>query len=236
MNNLKMKNFRVIGFDADDTLWVNEPYYQETEKKFCDLLSEYMPAEEISRELLLVEKLNLELYGYGTKAFMLSMIETALRITNCNVSSSVISSVISLGKQQLDKPVVLLDGIEEVLKRLTQNGIKIILASKGDLLDQERKLAKSNIAKYFHHIEIMSEKKEQDYSKLLAHLEIPPEEFVMVGNSLKSDILPVVNIGGYGIYIPYHVTWAHEIPEHTQEIENYCEIKHISEISEILNI
>ncbi|MGE5363623.1 MAG: HAD family hydrolase, partial [Bacteroidota bacterium] len=159
MNNLKMKNFRVIGFDADDTLWVNEPYYQETEKKFCDLLSEYMPAEEISRELLLVEKLNLELYGYGTKAFMLSMIETALRITNCNVSSSVISSVILLGKQQLDKPVVLLDGIEETLVRLTKNGIKIILASKGDLLDQERKLAKSNIAKYFHHIEIMSEKK-----------------------------------------------------------------------------
>lgn len=231
-----MKNIKIIGFDADDTLWINEPHFQETERHFCDLLSNFQPAKTISEELFKTEMQNLNLYGYGAKSFMLSMIETALRISNNNSINSEINAIIELGKELLNKPVVLLDGIEEVLVKLSEKKFKIIMATKGDLLDQERKLLKSNIRKYFHHIEIMSDKKESDYSKLLTHLNINPQDFVMVGNSLKSDIIPVIRIGGYGIYIPFHTTWEHEKIEITEITENYHEIKHISEIPTILNI
>jgi putative hydrolase of the HAD superfamily len=228
---LKME-IKVIGFDADDTLWVNEPYFQETEKKFCSLLSEYLGSEEITAELLKTEMQNIELYGFGAKSFMLSMIETANRISDRKVSSSIIDEIIKLGKELLDKPVELLDGVEDVLQKL-YGKYKLIVATKGDLLDQERKLKKSGIAKYFHHVEIMSDKKEENYKSLLNHLEILPENFLMVGNSFKSDILPVVNLGGYGIYIPYHVTWQHEKIDET--ISNGNErVKQIKEISELL--
>jgi len=228
---LKME-IKVIGFDADDTLWVNEPYFQETEKKFCLLLSEYLKSEDITAELLKTEMQNIELYGFGAKSFMLSMIETANRISDRKVSSSIIDEIIKLGKELLDKPVELLDGVEDVLQKL-YGKYKLIVATKGDLLDQERKLRKSGIAKYFHHVEIMSDKKEENYKSLLNHLEILPENFLMVGNSFKSDILPVVNLGGYGIYIPYHVTWQHEKIDET--ISNGNErIKQIKEISELL--
>lgn len=231
-----MKNIKIIGFDADDTLWINEPLFQETERHFCDLLSNFQPAKTISEELFKTEMKNLDLYGYGAKSFMLSMIETALRISNNNLINSEINTIIELGKELLNKPVVLLDGIEEVLVKLSEKKFKIIMATKGDLLDQERKLLKSKIKKYFHHIEIMSDKKESDYSKLLMHLNIHPQDFVMVGNSLKSDIIPVIKIGGYGIYIPFHTTWEHEKIEMAEMTENYHEIKHISEIQTILNI
>ena len=203
------KNIKIVGFDADDTLWVNEPFFKEIEEEFCNLLVEFLPKNEISNELFKTEVQNLNLYGYGVKAFVLSLIETALKITNHKVSIQTIERIIELGKQQLEKPVILLDGIEDVLKKLSQH-YKLIVATKGDLLDQERKLSKSGLEKYFHHIEIMSDKKESDYKKLLNHLEIKPEEFVMIGNSVKSDILPVINIGGQGIHIPFHMTWQHE--------------------------
>jgi putative hydrolase of the HAD superfamily len=227
--NMK-KNFKIIGFDADDTLWVNEPYYQETEKLFCNLLSDFQSSEIISQELLKTEIQNLNLYGYGAKGFMLSLIETALRVSNNKIDNSVIDKIILLGKDLLNKPVVLIDGIQEVLEKLSNNGYKIILATKGDLLDQERKLLKSNIEKYFSHIEIMSDKKESNYLKLLSHLDIAPEEFLMIGNSLKSDIIPVLNIGAYGLHIPYHTNWAHENIEKTTDLNNFWEIKQISEI------
>lgn len=228
---LKME-IKIIGFDADDTLWVNEPYFQETEKKFCSLLLEYLESENITAELLKTEMQNIELYGFGAKSFMLSMIETANRISNNKVSSIVIDEIIKLGKELLDKPVELLDGVENVLQKL--NGkYKLIVATKGDLLDQERKLKKSGIEKYFHHVEIMSDKKEENYKSLLNHLEILPEKFLMVGNSFKSDILPVVNLGGYGIYIPYHITWQHEKIDETISSSNE-RVKQIKEISELL--
>ncbi|PLX19077.1 MAG: HAD family hydrolase [Marinilabiliales bacterium] len=203
------KNIKIVGFDADDTLWVNEPFFKEIEEEFCDLLVDFLPNHKISKELFKTEVQNLELYGYGVKAFLLSLIETALKISNYKVSNHTIARIIELGKEQLKKPVILLDGIEDVLKELSEN-YKLIVATKGDLLDQERKLSKSGIEEYFHHIEIMSDKKESDYTKLLNHLEIKPEEFVMIGNSLKSDIIPVINIGGQGIHIPFHTTWQHE--------------------------
>jgi len=226
-------DFRVIGFDADDTLWVNEPYYQETEKHFCGLLSDFGPADVLSRELFETEIQNLDLYGFGAKGFMLSMIETALRVSRGRAPSSAIDGILRLGKELVNKPVVLLDGVEGVLNELHKRGIELIVATKGDLLDQERKLAKSKIGQYFHHVEIMSDKKESDYLKLLSHLGIAPEDFLMIGNSLKSDILPVLNIGGSGIHIPYHTTWQHEKSAKVEDRTNFKEVDHISKVLEI---
>jgi putative hydrolase of the HAD superfamily len=228
---------KIIGFDADDTLWVNEPYFQDTENLFCELLSGYMLPEQTSQELLKTEMENINLYGYGAKSFILSMVETALRISNNQVSQEKINKIISLGKELLSKPIVLLDGVQQVLAHLHQKGMKLIVASKGDLLDQERKLSKSNIEKYFHHVEIMSDKKESDYLKLLSHLEINPENFLMIGNSLKSDIIPVLNIGGSAIHIPYHITWQYEKAEDTvAHIKNFVKVEQISDVLKILSI
>jgi putative hydrolase of the HAD superfamily len=230
------KNFKIIGFDADDTLWVNEPYFQQTQRQFCELLSSYHPKDYISKELYKTEIRNLDLYGFGTKSFMLSMIETALKLSDYSISNTVIEKIIRLGKEQLRKPVTLLEGIEETLEKVKKNGYQLIVVTKGDLLDQERKLYKSNISQYFHHIEIMSDKKEANYSKLLNHLNIAPEDFLMIGNSMKSDIIPVINIGGYGVYIPYHITWAHEEVEPVGIQSNYWQINHIGELDIILNL
>lgn len=204
-----MKNVKVVAFDADDTLWINEPNYQEVEKKFCQLLEDLLSHHNISQELFKTEMANLELYGYGAKSFVLSMIETALRISNGTLSALSIQKIIDYGKELLNKPIQLLDGVEEVLKSLHSKYL-LVVATKGDLLDQQRKLNNSGLEKYFHHIEVMSDKKEADYSKLLKHLNISAEEFLMIGNSLKSDIIPVINVGGYAIHVPYHTTWAHE--------------------------
>ncbi|HMQ62911.1 MAG TPA: HAD family hydrolase [Flavilitoribacter sp.] len=220
---------KVIAFDADDTLWVNEPYFQEMEKKFCALLEDYLPHHTVEQELFKTEMQNLSLYGYGIKAFMLSMIETAIRVSDKTAGMEVIGKAIQYGKEMLQKPIELLDGVEEVLVAL-KDRYRLVVATKGDLLDQERKLKKSGLEKYFHHIEIMSEKQEGDFFKLIRHLDIRPEEFMMVGNSLKSDILPVLALGGHGIHVPYHVTWAHETVNHTVEHPNFLEVKRLSEI------
>ncbi|MFT3676474.1 MAG: HAD family hydrolase [Chitinophagaceae bacterium] len=220
---------KVIAFDADDTLWVNEPYFQETEKKFCALLEDYVPHHTAAQELFKTEIQNLALYGYGVKGFMLSMIETALRVSRNTVSMEVIEKAIQYGKDLLDKPIELLDGVESVLKQL-QGKYRLVVATKGDLLDQERKLRKSGISHYFHHIEIMSEKMESDYQALIKHLDIAPDEFLMLGNSLKSDVLPVLAIGGHAVHIPYHTTWAHEKVEHRIEHERFREITQMSEV------
>jgi putative hydrolase of the HAD superfamily len=203
-------NIKVIGFDADDTLWENEPFYRETEAEFCKLLSTHHPEDYVNEQLLETELNNLELYGYGAKGFVLSLIETALRITDNKLEPAIISKTLGLGKQLLNKSVVLLDGVEETLQYLSSKDYTLIVATKGDLLDQERKLRKSNLSKYFHHIEVMSDKTPESYLSLLSHLEIKPSEFVMVGNSLRSDILPPLDIGSQAIHIPFHTTWIHE--------------------------
>lgn len=220
---------KVIAFDADDTLWVNEPYFRETEDQFCSLLEDYLPHHTIMQELFKTEMDNLPLYGYGIKAFMLSMIETALRITNNNLDQTILQKIIALGKEMLEKPIELLDGVEEVLQQL-QGKYKLVVATKGDLLDQERKLKKSGIEHYFHHIEIMSDKQEADFSKLIKHLDIQPDEFLMLGNSLKSDVLPVLTIGGHGVHIPYHITWEHEKTDVQIADPNFKQIRNIKDI------
>ena len=219
----------MIAFDADDTLWVNEPYFRETEDKFCGLLEEYMPMHSAARELLQTEIQNISFYGYGVKGFILSMIETALRISEKNINPVVIEKIIQYGKDLLEKPIEILAGVEETLHILKQH-YRLVVATKGDLLDQERKLKKSGLEHFFHHIEIMSDKQEADYQKLIRHLDIKPEEFVMVGNSVKSDILPVLNIGGHGFHVPYHTTWAHETVDIKIENANFKHVHHIKEI------
>ncbi len=226
---MQLKHIKVIAFDADDTLWVNEPYFRETEEKFCALLEDYLPQHSVWQELFKTEMDNLSLYGYGIKGFMLCMVETALRVSNNTIPLAVIEKIIALGKEMLEKPVELITGVETVLQQL-QNHYKLVVATKGDLLDQERKLKKSGLEKYFHHIEIMSDKQEADYAKLIKHLDIKPAEFLMLGNSLKSDVMPVLALGGYGVHVPYHITWAHEKVEQSFEHPNFTAIEKITEI------
>lgn len=222
---------KVIGFDADDTLWVNETYFRDAEVAFGKLLSKYETLNKIDQELFKMEMKNLPLYGYGVKGFVLSMIEMALELSNNNVSNQVINDILAIGKDMINKPVELLEGVEEVLKKLSQK-YRLILATKGDLLDQERKLEKSGLLDYFHHIEVLSDKKEENYSKLLNHLDIKPSEFLMVGNSLKSDVLPLINIKAHAIHVPFHTTWLHE--EVHEDETNGVEYKTVGSLLDIL--
>ncbi|MDP3446023.1 MAG: HAD hydrolase-like protein, partial [Ignavibacteria bacterium] len=197
-------------------------------------LADYQDAEATSAMLLKTQIKNLGLYGFGAKSFILSMLETTLEVTKNEVDGSIVKKILQLGKDLINKPVILLDGVKEVLESFHAHGFKLIVATKGDLLDQERKLLNSGIEKYFHHIEIMSDKKEVNYAKLLAHLEIEPKDFLMIGNSLKSDIIPVLNIGGYGVHIPFHTTWAHEEVFDTSGLKHYWELESISEIHQLI--
>ncbi|MEK6780377.1 MAG: HAD family hydrolase [Bacteroidota bacterium] len=224
---------KVIAFDADDTLWDNEAYFLEAENKFCELMEDYLPRHSVSRELLQTEIKNISLYGYGIKAFILSMIETAILISDKTISVSVIEKVIGFGQELLEKPVHLIAGVEAVLSTL-KGRYRLVMATKGDLLDQERKLKKSGLASYFHHIEIMSEKKEEDFQKLIKHLDINPGEFLMIGNSIKSDVLPVLNIGGHGFHVPYHTTWAHEKVDMTLDHPNFKQLTSITDLLEFI--
>jgi putative hydrolase of the HAD superfamily len=207
---MKIDSIKVIGFDADDTLWINETFFREAEEKFCDLLEAYMPRHDIMRELFKIEIDNLSTYGYGIKAFMLSMIETTFLISGGKCDSSVIAKIMEIGRSQINMPVENLPHIQSALEKL-YGRYKLVMVTKGDLLDQERKLEKSGLAHFFHHTEIVSEKTTKEYAKLFKHLDITPDQFLMVGNSLKSDILPILELGGYGIHIPFHTTWAHEL-------------------------
>ena len=228
-----LQSIKVIGFDADDTLWINEPFYQDVEREFCQIMKPYLDEAETSKELFKTEMQNLEIYGYGAKGFILAMVETAIRTTDGKISAEEIDKIIDIGKTLLNMPIQLLDGVEHVLQKL-QGKYKLILATKGDLLDQERKLQKSGLIGYFHHIEIMSDKHENNYRKLLSHLDIKPGEFLMVGNSVKSDILPVINIGANAIHIPFEVTWQHETHHDSTETTAFCSVSSISEILELL--
>ncbi|QTE24413.1 HAD family hydrolase [Polaribacter cellanae] len=228
------KTIKVIAFDADDTLWVNETYFREAEEEFTKLLSKYETKNKIDQELFKVEIKNLIHYGYGVKGFVLSMIECALELSNYKISQQTIEKILNIGKEMLEKPIELLAGIEDVLASL-QGKYKLIVATKGDLLDQERKLEKSNLLKYFHHIEVMSDKKEKDYKKLIGHLDIKPEEFLMIGNSLKSDVLPLIAIGASAIHVPFHTTWVHEeVSQKEQENAEYATLTNINEVLSLI--
>jgi putative hydrolase of the HAD superfamily len=226
-------NLKVIAFDADDTLFVNEPYFQETEHKFCALMSDYLSQQGLSQELFRVEIQNLDLYGYGIKGYILSMIEAAMKISNNTISIEIVAKIIEYGKELLQKPIELLDGVEATLAAL-QGKYKLIVATKGDLKDQQSKLHRSGLGHYFHHIEVMADKQELNYEKLLKRLEINADEFFMIGNSLKSDVLPVLEIGGYAVHIPFHTTWEHEKISHAVEHPNFKTLEKITDVLPIL--
>ena len=228
---IEYNNITVIGFDADDTLWVNETYFRDAEEKFASLLDVYETKNTIDQELFKMEIKNLELYGYGIKGFVLSMIESALELSNNKVSSETLNKILDIGKEMISHPVELLEGVEEVLKELSKK-YRLIVLTKGDLLDQERKLKRSNLLHYFHHVEVLSDKKEQNYQNLLDHLEIKVDEFLMVGNSLKSDVLPLINIGAKAIHVPFHTTWQHE--EANENETNGKEYNTIGDLKELL--
>ncbi len=224
---------KIIAFDADDTLWHNEPYFDEAQERFCALFQDLASSQEILGMILNHQVKNLPLYGFGIKAFTLSMIETALQLTQHNISGEGIEKIITIGKDLLEKPVELLPNVEEVLEEL-HGKYKLVVATKGDLKDQHRKLHDSKLGPFFHHIEVLSDKTELDYTKMLGRLECHAADFVMIGNSLKSDVLPVLNIGGVGIHIPYHTTWAYEKIDFEIKHENFTALTDIKEVLEIL--
>ena len=230
---MNLDDIQVIGFDADDTLWVNETYFRDAEEKFAELLEQYETKNKIDQELFKMEIKNLELYGYGIKGFMLSMIEAALELSNNEVSQATLSAILDFGKKMISHPVELLDGVVEVLEKL-KGKYRLIVLTKGDLLDQERKLERSNLSKYFHHVEVLSDKKEKNYQDLLDHLEIEVKHFLMIGNSLKSDVLPLVHIGAKAIHVPFHTTWQHEEVEGPIEKKGYMTVSKLTDVLEYL--
>ena len=200
---------RIIGFDADDTLWHNENIFDRAQERYRRLLARYHPAAEVDVALFATEMRNLKRYGYGIKGFMLSATETAIELTKGEISAGEIREILALGQDMIAYPVELLPGAGEVLPALARD-YRLLLITKGDLHDQERKISQSGLAENFHAIEILSEKDGAAYERVLRRHGVALKEFAMVGNSLKSDILPVLALGGAGVHIPYHLTWQHE--------------------------
>ncbi len=213
-------NIKFVAFDADDTLWVNENYFREAEHAFCHLMMDWLPHEKTADELFKTEMQNLELFGYGAKGFALSLIETAVRISDGKITGRQVQQIIDIVKRLLARPVELLPDVPEVLRTLKEK-YTLVLATKGDLLDQQRKIAKSGLAGYFAHTEIMSDKRPQDYIRLLQRLGAGAQEFVMVGNSLKSDVLAPLEAGAYAVYVPYPIIWKHECTPEPQSPRYY---------------
>lgn len=200
---------KLIAFDADDTLWVNEPNFVAVKQAFGELLLRYIDQATLEKQFYDAQIRNLQHFGYGAKSFILSMIETAIELTDGAITSREIQQLITIGRRLLDFPIQVLDGVAEVLETLSARH-DLMLLTKGDLFDQESKLARSGLGDCFTHVEILSEKNESAYARILKKYAVEPADFLMVGNSLRSDILPVVHLGGQAVYIPYDITWTHE--------------------------
>lgn len=226
----------VLGFDADDTLWHNESIFERTHERYRALLAHYHDAATVDRTLLATELRNLDLYGYGIKGFTLSSIETAIQLTKGRIRADEIQELIELGRAMLAHPVELLDGVAETLAALGRRH-RLLLITKGDLRDQERKLAKSGLAEHFRHVEIVSEKNPDTYAGIFRRHDIAVERFLMVGNSLKSDILPVLALGGAGAHVPYHVTWAAERVEDVPRADGrFFALKSLRELPDVVRL
>lgn len=204
-----MSRFDVIAFDADDTLWHNERLYVDAQTRFGQLLAHYHDAEWIAARLYATEMRNLAHFGYGIKAFALSMIETAVELTEGRIAGSDIQRIIDIAREMLTAEVVLLDGVDATLSTLAER-YPLMVITKGDLRDQEVKIARSGLGARFRHVEVVSDKTLAEYEAVLRRHRLRPERFLMVGNSLRSDILPVLELGAQAVYIPYSLTWAHE--------------------------
>ncbi len=222
--------FDLIAFDADDTLWHNEPLYSEAQEKLVTLLTDYADRETVNRQLFKTEMSNLKNYGYGIKSFTLSMIETAINLSQGEIQGAEIQKILASAREMITHQTQVLDHAVETIHTLAKS-YRLMLLTKGDLLDQEVKLEQAGIGQYFQYVEVVSHKNKQTYAGLLARYNIDPQRFLMVGNSLKSDVLPVVELGGHGVHIPYHITWEHEQVEHHPEEHNgYYELEHIGQL------
>ncbi len=231
---LDFSNIKVISFDADDTLWQNENLFRKTEQKFCTIMSPYASKEQSMKELWKTEVKNIPCYGYGIKAFVLDMLEAGLKLSKNKLSANETKRLINLGKKLIKSPIVLFDGAENTLKKLSKK-YKIIVTTKGDLLEQENKIYRSGLIKYLRHIEVMSEKDKKSYARLLKELDVKPQEFLMVGNSVKSDILPVLALGAKAVFIPSKFTWFYENGDASKiSSENFIELKEISQLLKML--
>jgi putative hydrolase of the HAD superfamily len=218
----------VVAFDADDTLWHSESLFAVTEERVAELLAPYVDPDTLERELLAVERRNLGVYGYGVKGFTLSTVETALAVTGGRITTDEVATILSWGKELLSHPVDLLDGVEETLHELAGEQ-RLALITKGDLFHQESKIAESGLGELFEHVSVVVEKDETTYARFAAQLSVTPDRMLMVGNSLRSDVLPVLAIGGRAVHIPYHVTWAHEAVA-APEDAGYVELATIREL------
>ena len=204
-----------VGFDGDDTLWHSEGYYRAANDEFERILGAYVDLADarLHERLLATERRNMRLFGYGAKGMTLSMMEIAIEMSGERISAADLHRVLELGKQVLAHPVELIEGIRAAVEQVASRQ-RIVLITKGDLFHQEAKVARSGLADLFHRIEIVSEKDTGTYQRLLAEFDVPAERFAMVGNSLRSDIQPVLELGGWGVHMPYHLTWAHELDSH----------------------
>jgi putative hydrolase of the HAD superfamily len=224
----------VVGLDGDDTLWHNETRFNVTQGELRDLLRRHVPDADVDAYLAETEMKNLGMYGYGVKAFTLSMIETAIEVTRGKIPASDLEVILGWGKRMLMEPTELLEGVEATLLELGKR-YDLLLITKGDLFDQESKLARSGLAGLFLGVEIVSEKNVDSYRRILERRGIQPQEFVMVGNSPRSDIAPVLELGARAVHIPYHLTWHHEhVPEESLPREGWHRIDSISELSRVL--
>lgn len=204
-----MTDAPMLAFDADDTLWHNENFFALTEEAFGQLLAPYADPVALKERLTQTERRNLGIFGYGVKGYTLSMLETAIEVTEGAVPASVLQALLDLGKEMMAHPVTLLEGVGDVLEDLARD-YPLMLITKGDLFHQEDKIARSGLADLFSAVEIVSEKDVPTYARIFVRHGLAPERLAMIGNSLKSDVLPVLDVGGWGVHIPYHLTWAHE--------------------------
>ena len=217
--------FDVIGFDADDTLWHNESIFTMTQEKFREMLSSHGP-EVVDQTLSSTQIKNLKIFGYGIKGFILSMIETSIELTDGEIQGNEIQQILDFGREMLAAPIELLPDVQEVIDELSKK-YRLLLITKGDMIDQETKIARSGLADYFTGVEIVSDKNSETYEKILSRHDIAASRFMMIGNSMRSDIVPVVQIGGHAVHIPYDTTWDHEQIHPYIDPKNFKQLKHI---------
>ena len=222
-----------IGFDADDTLWQNERFFRMTEARFAELLGDFADPDHLTERLLDAEKRNLGKYGFGIKGFTLSMIETAIEVTGGRVPAVTIQNILDAGREMLDHPVETLPHAREALERLVGRH-RLVLITKGDLFDQERKLAASGLGDWFDAVEIVSDKSRTTYERVFAAHGDGPEHAMMIGNSLKSDVIPAIEAGSWGVFVPHDLTWSHEHAEAPEDAPRFREIAHLGELEELL--
>ena len=236
MSNNGAAGIEVVAFDGDDTLWHSESHFVDAHHRFCGLVEPYVDDRGLVDErVVATERDNLVLYGYGAKAFTLSLIESAIELTEGRITSKEISAILDLGKMLLAHPVELLDGVSDVVEELADTGRRLIVVTKGDLFHQESKMAGSGIADRFARVEIVSEKDVATYRRVMASAEVEPERFLMIGNSVRSDVLPVVALGGHAAHLPYQYTWELEhVPDADAERQGFHELTSIRQLPELV--